>query len=247
MRLGSMTGVEWEGVTSSAVLLPVGSTENHGPHLPLETDRAIAEAVCVAAAEHDERLVVAPPVAYGVSYQHRGMPGGAVSVPPALLVEVVASIVAELLRTERRVAVMVVNGHSGNTSAVTGAVDELGRRLGQARVAACSWWNLVMDVIEEQGRADAGGVGHAGAIETSLMLAISPELVRRDRIPDGAQGWPDSMLRDRRIHRWLAFDPSIDDGVLGSPRDADDEFGRKLLEAAGGRVADLALRLLAGD
>lgn len=247
MRLGSMTGVEWEGTASAAVLLPVGSTENHGPHLPLDTDRAIAEAICMAASERDERLVVAPPLAYGVSYQHRGTPGGAVSLPSGVLVEVVAAIVEELLRTDRRVAVMVVNGHSGNMPAVTGAVDELGRRLGQARVAACSWWNLVMDVIEESGRADAGGIGHAGAIETSVMLALSPDLVRRDRIPEGADGWPDSVLRDRRIHRWLTFDQSIDEGVLGSPRDADGELGQKLVDAAGVRLADLALRLLGGD
>jgi creatinine amidohydrolase len=207
------------------------------------TDLAIAEAMCAAACEHDEGLVVAPSIPYGVSYQHDGLPGGAVSFPAALLSEVVVTVAEGLLRAGPQRAVMLVNGHAGNNSALFSAVDEIGRRRGQARVAACSWWHLVMDVIEGSGRLDAGGIGHAGAIETSVMLAARPDLVRRERIPEGSSGWPEGVLRDSRLYRWLDFDPYIEDGVLGSPRDADEHFGTQLLDAVGERLAALAAEL----
>jgi creatinine amidohydrolase len=247
MRLGDLSGLEWEEARAHAVLLPIGSAEHHGPHLPMGTDLAIAEAVCLAACGQDERLVVAPAIPYGVSYQHQGCPGGSISVPTSLLSDVLVEVVEGLLGADDRLAVVLVNGHAGNTSSVMAAVDELGRRRGQARVAACSWWQLVMDVIEGSGRSDAGGIGHAGAIETSVMLVIRPALVHRDRIPEGTSGWPENVLRDPRLYRWLDFEPYIKDGVLGYPRNADEEFGEKLLRAAGERLAAIAERLRSGE
>jgi creatinine amidohydrolase len=243
MRLGQLTGLEWQQASGTAVLLPLGTIENHGPHLPIGTDLAIAEAVCLLASEHDDSLVVAPSIPYGVSYQHRRVAGGAISLPSSLLSDVLTTIVEALVGVDEQLAVVAVNGHAGNTSALMTSVDEIGRRLGQVRFAACSWWHLVMDLIAESNRSDAGGIGHAGAIETSVMLAIDPTLVRRDHIPEGTTGWPDNVLRDPRLHRWLDFEPYIDDGVLGSPRDADEEFGRSLLHAAAERLGGLAARL----
>jgi creatinine amidohydrolase len=247
MQLGQLTGPEWEQVPSSTVLLPLGTVENHGPHLPMGTDSFIAEAVCYAACEHDESLVVAPSIPYGVSYQHRNCPGGAVSIPTSLLSDLIVTVVEGLLGADQRLAVLAVNGHAGNASSVIASTDEIGRRLGQVRFAACSWWQLVMDMIEENGRFDAGGIGHAGDIETSVMLAVDPALVRRDLVPEGTSGWPDTVLRDSRLQRWLDFEPYIKDGVLGSPRNADEEFGKKLLDAAGERVAGVAARLRSSD
>ncbi len=247
MRLGQLTGLDWQRASSTAVLLPIGTIENHGPHLPMGTDLAIAEAVCLAACEQDESLVVAPSIPYGVSYQHRRCTGGAISLPTSLLSDVLTTIVEGLLGADDRLAVMVVNGHAGNTSPIMASVDEIGRRLGQVRVAACSWWQLVMDMIAESGRSDGGGIGHAGAIETSVMLAIHPHLVRRDLIPEGTDGWPESVLRDPRLHRWLDFEPYIKDGVLGSPRNADEEFGRKLLQTAAERLAGVAVKLRSSE
>jgi creatinine amidohydrolase len=247
MRLGQLTGSEWQQASDTAVLLPLGTIENHGPHLPIGTDLAIAEAVCLVASEHDESLVVAPSIPYGVSYQHRRAAGGAISLPTSLLSELLTTIVEGLVGADDQLAVLAVNGHAGNTSAITASVDEIGRRLGQVRFAACSWWQLVMDVIAESGRSDGGGIGHAGAIETSVMLAIQPALVRRDLIPEGTSGWPDSVLRDPRLHRWLDFAPYMGDGVLGAPRDADEEFGRMLLQAAAERLADVAGQLRSSE
>jgi creatinine amidohydrolase/Fe(II)-dependent formamide hydrolase-like protein len=247
MRLGQLTGPEWEQVPSSTVLLPLGTVENHGPHLPMETDLLIAEAVCGAACDYDESLVVAPSIPYGVSYQHRSCAGGSVSLPTSLLADVIMTVVEGVLGSDRRLAVLVVNGHAGNASSVMASTDEIGRRLGQVRFAACSWWQLVMDMIEESGRSDGGGIGHAGDIETSVMLAVRPALVRRDLVPEGTTGWPDTVLRDRRVDRWLDFEPYIKDGVLGSPRNADEEFGRKLLHAAGERLAGVAARLRSSE
>ena len=138
---------------SYVLLVPLGSTEQHGPHLPLDTDTRIARAVAHEVARRHERVLVAPALAYGASGEHAGFAGtmsiGAEGLR-VVLVELVRSLGPEIERT------VLVNGHGGNLDAVRAAVELL--RAEGRRVDA--WSPRVPE-----------GDAHAGETETSLLLA----------------------------------------------------------------------------
>ena len=158
----------WPDVASVQPLLaiPLGSCEQHGPHLPLDTDTTIAVAVASELARRRDDVLVAPALAYGASGEHAAF-AGTLSIGLAAL----EHVVVELVRSADHFAgVVLVNGHGGNARAVERAVATL-RREGR-RVLA--WWPSV-----------PGGDAHAGRVETSLLLAIAPETVRMDLAAPG--------------------------------------------------------------
>lgn len=208
MNLADLTWVELSG-RRVTLLVPLGSTEQHGPHLPLDTDTRIATAVAAGAAQRCPDVVAAPALAYGASGEHAGFAGTL-----SLGTEALATALVELGRSAGREfgAVVLVNGHGGNADAVTAATRQLGTE--GRRVDA--WWP----------RAD--GDAHAGHTETSLLLAICPEAVRLDRLEAGNTE-PISTLAGRlRQHGLAGVSPN---GVLGDPRAASAAHGRALLAA----------------
>ncbi|OLT13360.1 mycofactocin system creatininase family protein [Pseudonocardia sp. CNS-139] len=143
------------------LLVPVGSLEQHGPHLPLDTDTRVAAAVAARAAAGDPALLVAPPLAFGASGEHESFPG-TLSIGHAAL----RAVLVELGRSAGRWAarLVFVNGHGGNLPTLADAVAQL---RDEGRDA--SWF----------GCGVPGGDAHAGRTETSLLLALAP-LVRTD-------------------------------------------------------------------
>jgi creatinine amidohydrolase len=246
MRLNELSGPQWEEMRGATVLLPVGSTEQHGPHLPMGTDAEIARMVCETAAAMAKDLVVAPPVPYGTSFHHHRLPGGAISLPGPLLTGLLVAVIDCLLRPDRRNAVMVVNGHGGNIPAILSALDEAGRQWGEQRVVACSWWDLIPDVIGQQ-RSGYGSVGHAGEVETAVLLHAMPDQVRTDRMPEGVPAQPPGMVTDKTFIRWHDFSRHFPDGVAGSPRVASAAFGEVALTTAAERLIALIRRLASDD
>lgn len=211
-RLDGMTWPEVSRRTGSGgvLLVPVGSTEQHGPHLPVTTDTEIAVAVADGAAERDGRLVVAPPLAYGSSGEHQGFPG-TVSIgsdaTELVLVELGRSAVVSFDH------IVVVSTHGGNAGPVTRAMDRLG-----AEGHPVSAWFPRWD-----------GDLHAGRTETSLMLAIAPGRVHLQRAEAGDLrpiGTLFPILRHRGVRAVSA------NGVLGDPAGASAQEGRRLLGAA---------------
>ena len=198
------------------VLVPVGSTEQHGPHLPLDTDARVAAAVALAAA--GTNLLVAPPVAYGASGEHEGFPG-TVSIGH----EALRLLLVELGRSATRWAgrVLFVNGHGGNVSTLVDAVRLLRYEGRDAAWLACA----------------PAGDAHAGRTETSLMLALDPACVR----PAWAAGNTaplDDLLPAMRAGGVAAVSAN---GVLGDPHGASPDEGERLLAAmAAELVAALA-------
>ncbi len=180
----------WPDVASVRPLLaiPLGSCEQHGPHLPLDTDTTIAVAVASELARRRDDVLVAPALAYGASGEHAGF-AGTLSIGLAAL----EHVLVELVRSADHFAgVVLVNGHGGNARAVERAVATL-RREGR-RVLA--WWPSV-----------PGGDAHAGRVETSLLLAIAPETVRMDLAAAGlhrAAGHDPPRTGGRRGRRGLA-------------------------------------------
>ncbi|MGD0393660.1 MAG: mycofactocin biosynthesis peptidyl-dipeptidase MftE [Acidimicrobiales bacterium] len=192
------------------LLLPVGSTEQHGPHLPLTTDTDIAVAVADAAARRHGHLLVAPPLAYGSSGEHQDFPGtlsiGA-DASELVLVELGRSASADFT------ALVVVSTHGGNSAPVARAVARLVAE-GHTVVAWSPTWP---------------GDLHAGRTETSLMLAIAPERVHLGRAEAGDRRPIGTLLPILRRRGVRAVSPN---GVLGDPAGATAEEGHRLLAGA---------------
>ncbi|MEN8675189.1 mycofactocin biosynthesis peptidyl-dipeptidase MftE [Nocardioides sp.] len=205
------------GTTSPAVpagatvLVPVGSTEQHGPHLPLETDTVIATAVARGLAEHlGGETYLAAALPYGASGEHQSFPG-TVSIGTDVLTQVLVELTRSLTTWAARV--VLVNGHGGNLDALHAATSRL-----RAEGHDVCW---VPCAVPE---ADA----HAGRTETSLMLHLAPWSVRRDLAAPGNTAPLADLLGPMRESGVLAVSPT---GVLGDPTGATAEEGAHLLDA----------------
>lgn len=200
----------WPEVPSAGlVLVPVGSTEQHGPHLPFATDTLIAQAVAERLGERTG-ATVAPPVAYGASGEHQGF-RGTVSIGH----EALSSLLVELIRSVSTWAgrIVLVNGHGGNVQTLREVVP---RMRGETHDVA--WLPAGLP----------GGDAHAGRSETSLMMHLLPAAVRLDRLEAGAAGELVDLLPALRAGGVVAVSPN---GVLGDPRGASAEEGADLFDA----------------
>jgi mycofactocin system creatininase family protein len=208
VRLGERTWTELNGPAPRTVVVPVGSLEQHGPHLPLDTDARIAAAVARRAVQDDPVVLLAPPVAYGASGEHQGFPG-TLSIGH----EALRLVLVELGRSAGEWAsrLLFVNGHGGNLPTVPDAVAQLRH---EGRDAA--WF----------GCAVPKGDAHAGRTETSILLALDPGVVRRDDIEVGNIESLVTLLPVLTRGGVAAASPN---GVLGDPRDATAEEGEELL------------------
>jgi creatinine amidohydrolase len=191
----------------SLVVVPVGSVEQHGLHLPLDTDTVIAHAVAVEVAQRLDGWC-APPIAYGSSGEHQSFPGTTSIGTPVL-----ARTLVELARSLRTWAgrVVLVNGHGGNVDALRAAVAVLGREGHDVTWVSC---------------AAPGTDAHAGRAETSLMLHLRPDTVRLDLAEPGNTAPLPALLPHLRQGGVSAVSRN---GVLGDPRGATAEEGRRLL------------------
>lgn len=212
--------------------MPLGSTEQHGPHLPLGTDAAVAEAVARCLAERSIRdgvdAAVAAVLGYGASGEHEAFRGTVSIGTPAL-----TAVLVELGRSAGRWApsLVFVNGHGGNMDAVRAAVRTL---RGESRDVA---WLACAAPPQEGVPADA----HAGRTETSLMLHLEPGLVRADRAAAGQTRPLREILPDLQRDGVAGVSAN---GVLGDPAGASAEEGARLLAA----MCDRAwARMPAGD
>jgi mycofactocin precursor peptide peptidase len=188
--------------------LPLGSLEQHGPHLPLDTDTRIACAVAAGLGERLAHVAVAPALAYGASGEHAAFPGTLLVGHPVL-----AELISELVRSARGAfeGVVVVSAHGGNAEAL---------RVMRARSADEGDDVLVWSATVP------GGDAHAGRTETSLMLAIDPGAVRLE-LAEAGRCEPIGELMPRL--RAQGVRPVSSNGVLGDPAGANADEGRALL------------------
>ena len=213
-ELGAATWPEVAGVVRRVLLVPVGSCEQHGPHLPLDTDSRIAGTVAAHVAATDDGVVVAPALAYGASGEHQGF-AGTLSIGT----EALTTVLVELGRSAfpedggSSFSVLVfVNGHGGNHLGVRRAVEVLA-----AEQRPVSSWAPAVD----------GGDAHAGRTETSLLLAIEASAVRDER-PVGATEPLADLLPALRRGELAQVSPT---GVLGDATGASADEGRRILAA----------------
>jgi creatinine amidohydrolase len=222
MELGRAT---WEEVAAtgrtSVLALPVGSLEQHGPHLPLDTDTRIAVSLVSELVRQQPHVVAAPALAYGASGEHAAFPG-------TLLVnhQLLADLVVELVRSARDAfrGVVLVSAHGGNREGLASA---------QARCRAEGDEVVVWHVRAE------GADAHAGRTETSLMLWIDAASVRMDLAEAGCTTPIDELMPRLRSE---GVRPISSNGVLGDPTGATAEEGRALLASM---TADLVAAVTA--
>jgi len=194
-----------------AVIVPLGSLEQHGPHLPLDTDTRIAVAVAAAAAGQREGVAVAPALAFGASGEHEAFPG-TVSIGTAALTDVLVELGRDVSRHWD--ALLIVNAHGGNREAVIAALGRLtseGRRCGAFSVAP------------------RNGDAHAGRTETSMLLHLDPEAVLGEQAEAGETRPIAELMGQLRSEGVRSVSPN---GVLGDPGGATAAEGRQLFEQA---------------
>jgi mycofactocin precursor peptide peptidase len=218
-RLGERTWTELSGSGPAprTLLVPVGSLEQHGPHLPLDTDTRIAAAVARRAAAGDPALLLAPPLAYGASGEHEGFPG-TLSIGHGAL----RAVLVELGRSASRWVdrLVFVNGHGGNLPTVPEAVVQL-----RAEGRDAAWSGCVVP----------GGDAHAGGTETAILLALDPAVVRAEALAAGNTA-PLAELLPTLVRGGVAA--ASPNGVLGDPRGATAAEGEVLLAGMVTRLRD---------
>ena len=208
----SFTSSEIEAGTR-ILLLPLGAWEQHGPHLPLQTDSLIIEKVVEHALNnaelHADEFVVAPTMSITASDEHDDFVGGLSCGTEAL----VASVVAIARSAWWARGVCIVNGHGGNAD----ALGQISSALSYEKIRA-TVWSLP---------AYKGGDFHAGHTETSLLLYLFPELVRMHAIEPGKEHLTTQDVDTMRTHGIRAVSPN---GILGDPRRASAEHGKEVLD-----------------
>ncbi|GLE57716.1 mycofactocin system creatininase family protein [Mycobacteroides chelonae] len=206
---------------------PLGSTEQHGPHLPLDTDTRIANAVATAAAGElaadtgDGRTALAPAIAYGSSGEHQSF-AGTISIGTEALTRVLVEYARSATQWCRRI--VFVNGHGGNIEATVSAV-----RLLRSEGRDIAWWACAVE----------GGDAHAGHVETSLLLHISPENVRREEVLAGNSAPLRELMAPMRAGGVAAVSAI---GVLGDPTTASSQEGARMLATMTRQCADAVRR-----
>lgn len=200
-----------ESITkSAAVIIPVGSVEQHGPHLPVSTDSDIVGVVAARVGRGPEFLVM-PTVMTGVSFEHA--PLFHVSIRPDTL-EAVLHDMCKSIRSNGIRQIFVINGHYGNRDALIRFAQR------QNDVHALSYWRFTKHQFD-----------HAGMVETSLMLAISDntrmDKAQRGLITDGMSA--SELYRIKRLAA-KSFPEATGNGIWGDPRNATSEKGMRILE-----------------
>lgn len=246
MRWGELTSREMSalGTDETIAILPVGSLEQHGPHLTTDTDAFLAQHVAeeVAGRARELHVLVLPALWTGFSPHHLQFPG-AVSLRSETLVQVITDL-CESLNVQGLRRVLLLNGHGGNVPHLQAAAARVSSTRGM-QVVVTSYFDGLGPLIAETCRDRPPDIGHAGEVETSLMLAACPERVREavrselpevPRPPDPPQGF---VFRD--------FAALTTMGYFGSPARATHQTGSRLMEAAIERVCALVRWMASGS
>jgi mycofactocin system creatininase family protein len=235
LELGALRWPQVDAGPRRLLVVPTGSCEQHGPHLPMDTDTRIAVAVASRACAGRPGVGLAPAVAIGASGEHAAFPGTL-----SIGTEALALLLVELGRhaSLHWPAMLLVNGHGGNVA----AIDAAQRRL-RAEGRQCHAWHAGLPPAE---RAAAGldqpADPHAGRFETSAMLALAPELVRLDLAAPGDRRPLAQIMPRLRADGVRAVSSS---GVLGDPAGASAREGERILAALTAALARSIERILA--
>ena len=216
-------------------VLPVASMEQHGPHLPVGVDTILSEAVCQAAAEAiaaDTPVVVAPTLWCGMAEHHMAF-GGTFTFDIPTYRAVLLCLLKSIERHGFK-RVLIVNGHGGNIAALVGL--PAGHRARDRPQVARHHLFRAGQGGPGRGPGGPGGVHHACEAETSLMMVVAPDTVRREKLPE-AHGPAHSSTPPAGIARYRSFRDVTPSGVIGDARRANAQKGEKLMAACRDGIA----------
>ena len=233
MHLSESAWPEVRQLDTDLAILPVGSTEQHGPHAPLGTDCLTAEAVATAGAEAYTRetgvdIPVAPTIPVGIAAEHRAFDGTLWVSPDTFRAYVRETV--DSLAHHGFDRVVIVNGHGGNTDALRELTGEISR-FDDAYAVAFTWFESVDSDVP---------MGHGGPRETAVLRHIRPELINEDEVEaaseGGSDGWGEWVAGVNLAHDSAAF---TDNGVVGDPSDGTAEQGERLVDDAAAALCEL--------
>lgn len=217
------------------VIVPVGSTEQHGYHLPIDTDVAITYYIACQAAEK-ERAIVAPPVNYGYNEKELAF-AGTVSVKAETLIQFLFDVCHSLSRTGFK-KILLLNGHGYNTFLTT-TVSHMVNERTDSLCASTSYWQLIdKDLLRSIRESKTpGGMSHAGEFETSIQLFLDPEYVDMSKAVKEMNFCETKytffdLLEVPPVVIRTHWDKNSKSGVIGDPTLATREKGEKLVNAA---------------
>ena len=234
------------------IIQPTGAIEQHGHHLPIDTDIKNSSEMALRVAERAMRdgignVLVAPPIWWGTSPHHMAYPG-TISLKMSTMSDLLVDIVASFWK-HRFYRILFLNGHGGNMGVLSATAIRISEEVGISP-AVVSYWQLVKDTLREVNESPIGGLGHACEMETSIQLHLRAERV------DMSQAGPD-MPRQLVTYSCTDFrepgpvmipwDFARDSrtGAMGDPTTSTAEKGRRIVDAAVEHVLVLARDLLA--
>jgi creatinine amidohydrolase len=227
----------------SVLIVPVGSVEQHGDHLPTATDTIlVCEAVGAALDRLDDHPVLAtPPVWSGYSPHHESL-GGTLSGEFETLLSLLKEIVDSALANGFDAA-LFVNGHGGNTALIETAVSEVGRDHSEAEITGVTYFELAAPFVDDIRDSDVGGMAHGGEFETSLLLHLHPDLVADDR---PAEYWDEpydqggrDLMQGGPLAVYREFEEYSASGAIGDPSLASAEKGEQLFDGIADELSAL--------
>lgn len=216
------------------VLLPVGSNEQHGPNLALNMDISAAYEFCRRATEMAyPRLMVAPPMPWGVSFHHMNFPG-TITLSTETFIQVLLEVIASL-HEHGFDRFLIVNGHGGNIPAMTVATVRVKEEINPLFIGACSYFSFADKGLAE--KHDMTGItGHACEMETSVAMALVPSVVKTDTLAAGEMTDLTYEFRGT-LQRYgvtvpYRFDEYTRNGALGDARKSTLAYGTDIIDSA---------------
>jgi len=225
---------------ATIVLAPIAACEQHGRHLPTFTDTILVTAVAEGVERQlPDRILLLPTLWLGASSHHLPF-GGTLSAEVDTHITMLCDLLMPLLEDGYQ-RVLVLNGHGGNIDTMHVALRRLQPKYPNRLVAAASYWELAERQFAALAEGPRKTMGHACEFETSLVLALRPELVHRDQIENDPP-------KDESVFRGLFTAEDMkqrtDHGAVGFPELASAEMGKRFLEAAIGRTVEVVQSML---
>ena len=229
------------------VVQPCGSTEQHGKHLPVDTDSAIVFEVAQRAADEVGRTLVLPCLHYGLSSHHLDFPGTV-----SLSLETYTALFRDIARCVAHHGfkiLILLNGHGGNTAALKAISGEFLHEI-DIRIMAATYWDLIdSEAVARIRTSPMGGMSHSGEFETSIQLAMRSDRVKTDRyVTNPRKAWlphtKKDMFREGCISFPVRFKEAAEVGTLGDPTSATAQKGEAFLKLAVAAFSDILKRLL---